>query len=148
MRISSKGRYGLASMIYLSQQYDNGECVTVLSISEKLKISKIYLEQVFSLLKHAGLVTSVKGAQGGYQLSKSPNKITACDILHAIEASLFEKTVQSVLGEDDTIEKAMRGLVFDQLDSNINDTLDKVTLSDLVSEVEMNKKDYVLMFYI
>jgi Rrf2 family protein len=96
MRISSKGRYGLASMISIAQLGSGGEAVTVISVSEKLGISKIYLEQVFSLLKRSKLVTSIKGAQGGYQLSKTPDKITAYDILHAVEVSLFEKTEESV----------------------------------------------------
>lgn len=53
---------------------NQNECITISSIAEKLGISKIYLEQVFSLLKRAKLVTSLKGAQGGYQLSKIPKK--------------------------------------------------------------------------
>ena len=58
MRISSKCRYGMAAMISIA--LSDVECVTIISISEKLGISKIYLEQVFSLLKRAGLVNSIK----------------------------------------------------------------------------------------
>ena len=68
MRISAKGRYALAAAISMARQYGTGEHITAISISEKLGISKIYLEQVFSLLKRAGLVNTVKGAQGGYAL--------------------------------------------------------------------------------
>ena len=53
MRISAKGRYGLAAMAYLAHSYNNGAPVTIIRISEKLGISKIYLEQVFSLLRKA-----------------------------------------------------------------------------------------------
>ena len=53
MKISAKGRYGLAAMTYLARNYASGSPVTIVSISEKLGISKIYLEQVFSLLKRA-----------------------------------------------------------------------------------------------
>jgi hypothetical protein len=53
MRISAKGRYALAATIHLAQKYDSGEYTTVLSISERFGISKIYLEQVFSLLSEA-----------------------------------------------------------------------------------------------
>lgn len=62
MKISSKGRYGLAAMICIAQNCKNNECITIIKISEILGISKIYLEQVFSLLKRAGLVNSIKGA--------------------------------------------------------------------------------------
>lgn len=48
MKISAKGRYGLAAMTYLTRNYAAGTPITIVSISEKLGISKIYLEQVFS----------------------------------------------------------------------------------------------------
>ena len=94
MRISAKGRYALAAAISMAQQHGTGEYITVISISEKLGISKIYLEQVFSLLKRAGLVTSVKGAQGGYQLSRMPGQITALDLLMAVETSPLNRRRQ------------------------------------------------------
>ncbi|MEL7602247.1 MAG: Rrf2 family transcriptional regulator, partial [Bacillota bacterium] len=49
MRVSAKGRYALAAMLHMAQRADTGEYITVISISERLGISKIYLEQVFSL---------------------------------------------------------------------------------------------------
>lgn len=64
MRISTKGRYALAALIKIAENHGSGEYITIASISEKLGISKIYLEQVFSLLIIGGIVTSVKGAQG------------------------------------------------------------------------------------
>lgn len=148
MRISSKGRYGLAAMISIAQLGQNGEFVTVISISEKLGISKIYLEQVFSLLKRSRLVTSVKGAQGGYHLSKTPDKITAYDILQAVEISLFEKTDSSVSEDSKEIDSAMKSLVWDCLDNTIAKILKQVTLSDLVLEAETNKSGDNYMFYI
>ena len=57
MRISAKGRYALASVVHMAQQQHSGESITLVSISERLGISKIYLEQVFSLLKRGELVT-------------------------------------------------------------------------------------------
>lgn len=148
MRISSKGRYGLAAMISIAQLGQNGEFVTVISISEKLGISKIYLEQVFSLLKRSRLVTSVKGAQGGYHLSKTPDKITAYDILQAVEISLFEKTDSSVSEDSKEIDTAMKSLVWDSLDNTIAKILKQITLSDLVLEAETNKSGDNYMFYI
>lgn len=75
MRISAKGRYALAAIISMAQQYNSGEHITVISISEKLGLSKIYLEQVFALLKKAEIVSSAKGAQGGYQLTRMPGQM-------------------------------------------------------------------------
>jgi Rrf2 family protein len=148
MRISSKGRYGLASMISVAQLGSGGEFVTVVSIADKLGISKIYLEQVFSLLKRSKLVTSIKGSQGGYQLSKSPIKITAYDILQAVETSLFDKTERSVYDKAPEIENSLTSLVWNKLDSSITNILKEVTLDDLVIESERNKIDDQFMFYI
>lgn len=148
MRVSTKGRYALAAAISMSQQHNSGEFITVLSISEKLGISKIYLEQVFSLLKRGGLVISVKGAQGGYQLSRTPGQITVFEVLAAVEGSLFEGAEDTVEVKAPDIEKAMRVAVFDKLDKAVKDALTRVTLDDLVSEAEKRKADSAHMFYI
>ncbi len=148
MRISSKGRYGIASMICIAQLGRNGDFVTVISISEKLGISKIYLEQVFSLLKRSKLVTSIKGSQGGYQLTKAPEKITAYDILQAVEISLFEKTERSVSEQAEGIEKSITALVWNKIDESICEVMQSITLSDLVDEAERNPEEDSFMFYI
>jgi len=148
MRISTKGRYALAAVISMAQHYNNGEYITVISISDRLGISKIYLEQVFSMLKRGGLVTSVKGAQGGYLLSRTPGAISVYDVLSAVEGSLFEATEDTVASTAPEIEKAMRMAAFDTLDKSVKDTLTHVTLDDLMSEAEKHKKDNTQMFYI
>lgn len=148
MKISAKGRYALAAMTHMAQRYDSGEYITVLSIADRLGISKIYLEQVFSLLKRGGLVISIKGAQGGYQLSKSPSEITAFDILSAVELSLFEPTDNSVMERAPEIEKALKIRVFEALDAVVKSGLEKVTLLDLVMEAERHREDDAMMFYI
>jgi Rrf2 family protein len=148
MRISAKGRYALAAVINMAENHNNGEYITVVSISEKLGISKIYLEQVFSLLKRGGIVISVKGAQGGYQLARMPRQITVLDVLSAVELSLFEPAEETVQAKAPEIDAAMRSSVFDAIDSAVKKTLEKITLSDLVNEVEKHKSDQGLMFFI
>ncbi len=148
MRISSKGRYGLAAMISVAQLGSGGEFVTVISIAEKLGISKIYLEQVFSLLKRSKLVNSIKGSQGGYQLSKPSDKITAYDILQAVEISLFEKTERSVSDVAIEIEHSLNGLIWNNMDKAIATVLKGITLNDLVLESERSKSGDQFMFYI
>ena len=148
MRISTKGRYALAAMIHMAVQYESGEKCTVIGVSERLGSSKIYLEQIFSLLKKDGLLDSIKGAQGGYRLARSPQRITAADILSAVELSLFEETKGSVFENYPEIDKAIRFSVFDVLDKQIKDTLESVTLGELVLAVEKNKSESRMMFYI
>lgn len=135
MKITAKGRYALATMIYLGQK-QNGECVPAIEIANKLAISKIYLEQVFSLLKRSGLVTSVKGAHGGYRLEKKSQGITAYDILSATEAAVFEETQETVNEQAPEIDDAMHSLIFKPLDKAVKLSLESVHLSDLVEEAD------------
>jgi Rrf2 family protein len=148
MRISVKGRYALASVISMAEQYEHDEPVTVVSISERLGISKIYLEQVFSLLKRGGVVSSTKGSQGGYKLARLPHQITALEILSAVEQTLFEPVEDTVQACAPAIEKTMRLTAFDQLDQAIRTTLGHVTLSHLLNELERQKSGQELMYYI
>ena len=148
MRISAKGRYALASVVSMAQQYDTGEFITLISISERLGISKIYLEQVFSLLKRAELVISVKGSQGGYQLARAPKLITALDVLAAVETSLFDRSEDTVPEKAPEIESAMRALVFEALDQSVSEALIRCTIEDLLAAAEQHKAAHAVMFYI
>ena len=148
MKISTKGRYALAAVVSMAQQHGSGEYITAVSISEKLGISKIYFEQVFSLLKRGGLVVSIKGVQGGYLLSRSPTKISAFDVLSAVEGSLFEKTEDTVADKAPEIEAAMRRRVFDEMDISLREVLAKVTLEDILAETQQYSMSGSAMFYI
>jgi Rrf2 family transcriptional regulator, cysteine metabolism repressor len=148
MRLSAKGRYALASTTSMAGNRGSNEYITLISISEKLGISKIYLEQVFSLLKHGGIVTSIKGSQGGYQLSRTPKQITVFDILSSVETSLFETTEETIKDKAPEIEAAMRDTIYNPFDSVIKSTLQRITLYDLVSEAEKHKSDQEFMFFI
>ena len=148
MRISAKARYAIAATISMAQNYEKGECITLIKLSENLSISKIYLEQVFSLLKRAEIVSSTKGAQGGYQLSKNPSAITALDILSAIETPLFEKTADTVSERAIDIENAMQIIIFKQMNNSMKEFLSKISLTDLVAEAAKHKNNEGYMFYI
>ncbi|WP_110954198.1 RrF2 family transcriptional regulator [Anaerosinus massiliensis] len=148
MKISAKGRYGLAAMTHIAQNNQTGDPITIISIAEKLGISKIYLEQVFSLLKRAGLVLSIKGAQGGYQLAVPPQEITVFAVLSAIELALFEQTESTVKEKAPVIDEVMQITVFNTIDQTLEQTLKKITLTDLVNEVEKHKDKDNLMYFI
>ncbi len=148
MRISAKGRYALAATIHLAQNFDSGEYTTVLSISERFGISKIYLEQVFSLLKRGNIVTSVKGAQGGYQLARPPKALTLYDVLSAVELTLFEQNDATVAETAPEIEKTLVQSVYSALDDTLKNTLAAITLEQLVQEAESHLSDDGFMFYI
>ena len=87
MKLSTKGRYGLRAMIDLAR-YSGKEPVTIGSIAARQNISERYLEQIVALLKKNGLVKSIRGASGGYVLSREMKDISVGDILRALEGSL------------------------------------------------------------
>jgi Rrf2 family protein len=148
MRLSTKGRYALAAAVSLAQHHGAGEAVTAVSISETLGISKIYLEQVFSLLKRAGLVVSFKGAQGGYLLARMPDQITVFELLSSVEAALFDTTEDTVAAKAPELEAAMRDGVFKRLDAAVKDVLAEITLEELVSETQRRSLESAQMYYI
>jgi len=84
MQVSSKGRYGLRVMIELASQFGNGP-VLVDEIAKKQEISGKYIHVIVSGLKSAGLVRSVRGPNGGYELTRAPSRITALDVISALE---------------------------------------------------------------
>lgn len=148
MRISSKGRYAIAALIYMAQKAYTDEQITIISIANNLGISKIYLEQVFSMLKRANIVVSLKGSQGGYKLLVATDKITVGDIARAVETSLFEKTESSVSKESGSIDKAMETLIWDNLDKAVASALDSISLRELAEKATSLKNGDNLMFYI
>jgi Rrf2 family protein len=130
-------------MVCLAER--NGENQTAVDISKRLDVSKIYLEQVLSLLKGAGLVQSVKGSQGGYFLDTAPSAITVYEVLKATENGLFEKT-EAAAGEGSTlsVDKSLNKLVWDGLEASVATALKGVTLQDIVDDIKRGG----YMFYI
>ena len=87
MRISTKGKYGLRAMVDLAVHSADSP-IPLSSIAERQDLSLGYMEQVFSVLRKAGLVKSIKGAQGGYILAEDAASITVGDVLRALEGDL------------------------------------------------------------
>ena len=146
MKISAKTRYGIATMICLACNRDNINRTSAIAIADKLKVSKIYLEQVMASLKLAGLVSSTKGSQGGYCLTRGSATITVYDIFSALEVSLLEKTGDTVPKAQELIEKSMRSLIFDKLDESVIALLSGITLEELALSAQSDDDSY--MYYV
>ena len=87
MKISTKGRYGLTIMIALTKKHGDGP-LSLKAIAQENNLSEHYLEQLASPLRNAGLIKSIRGAYGGYILSKEPKEITAGDVIRVLEGPL------------------------------------------------------------
>lgn len=87
MRLTSKSEYGLIAMIDIAASAQSGP-VSVREISERRRIPRKFLEQIFHSLRQAGLVTSRRGPQGGFTLSRGPEEISVLDVVEAVEGPL------------------------------------------------------------
>lgn len=87
--ISTKGAYGLTAMIILAREEDQ-KLLQIKDIAAKGDIPQNYLEQILVILKKSGLVESIRGANGGYKLSKETKNITVYEILNALECCLAQ----------------------------------------------------------
>jgi Rrf2 family protein len=140
MRISAKGRYALASVVEMARLERSGveESIPVINISETLGISKIYLEQVFVLLKKGGVVVSLKGSKGGHHLSRAPQHITVWDVLHTVESALFDELATTAKIHDSAIESTLQSMVYSALDGVIEQTLKKITVLDILDQCDQH----------
>lgn len=148
MKISTKGRYGLRALIYLSLHSNEGQ-VSLISIANHNQISIHYLEQVFSGLKKAGIVKSVKGAQGGYVLRDAPKNITVSQIITALEGEykIAQEEIDD-LSEFRYVSLAIQNRLWDRINEDLDNILLNTTLEDLVNEYYGLYQNGQEMYYI
>lgn len=133
MKVSTKGRYALRMMLEFALH--PGECTKISQVAKRQQISVKYLEQIVTILCRAGYVKSVRGAQGGYLLSRDPSQYTVGQILRLTEGSLAP--VVCLEEEENPCSRSGRCAtlkVWEKLNDAINDVVDHVTLADLVEE--------------
>ena len=90
MNISSRCEYACRAAIELALHQESQETVTSVNIAEKRHIPEKYLVHILLQLKRAGIVRSIRGAQGGYMLSKPAEEITLLDIVEAIDGPVLD----------------------------------------------------------
>ncbi len=132
MKISTKGRYALRLMLELASTKDD-EPISLKDIAARQQISEKYLEQIISLLNKAGFVTSIRGPQGGYKLSKPPKEYTVGMIFRTTEGDL---SPVSCINDDnstcDRKQECVTVMVYQKIDDAINEVVDGITLADLL----------------
>lgn len=89
MRLTTRGRYAVTALLDLALQNSQQDSAVSLSdIAQRQSISISYLEQLFSKLRKRGLVTSIRGASGGYYLAKPLDEIDVMSIISAVDESV------------------------------------------------------------
>ncbi|GAA0327195.1 cysteine metabolism transcriptional regulator CymR [Oceanobacillus oncorhynchi subsp. oncorhynchi] len=141
MKVSTKGRYGLTIMIDLAKNEENGP-ISLKVIAKDNDLSEHYLEQLASPLRNAGLIKSIRGAYGGYQLAKKPEEIKAGDVIRVLEGPL-------TIVEGMENEKPAQASLWLQIRDAVKDVLEKTTLEDLANYDESDEGPAeAYMFYI
>ena len=129
--ISTKGRYGLRLMLDLATE--GGESpVPVKEIAKRQNISEKYLEQIISPLSKAGLVKSIRGAQGGYILTRPASEITAGDILRAAEGTIAP--VECCESGCDRSDGCVTFGLYKRIQDAVDSVVDSTTLADMLAD--------------
>ncbi|MDD2833863.1 MAG: Rrf2 family transcriptional regulator [Methylotenera sp.] len=140
MRLTTKGRFAVTAMLDLAiNEAKDTKPVTLAGISERQSISLSYLEQLFSKLRRQGLVKSIRGPGGGYNIAKNIAKISVAEIIHAVD----EQIDATQCGGHENCRDEGRCMTHDlwsALNTKILEYLAGVTLYDMVaSQVDGQK---------
>lgn len=140
MRISTKGRYAMCVMLDLAEHYKEGP-VALKDIAARQNISKKYLEQIVALLNRPDFLKTIRGAQGGYMLARTPDKYTVAEILKLSEGSLapvpnLDDPSEAAAAADYQLLPLWQGLY-----DVVNNYLEGVTLQSILDR-RMESFDY------
>ena len=135
MKLTTKGRYAVMAMADLASNAVSGP-VSLKEISLRQNISLAYLEQIFIKLKNNKLVTSSRGASGGYFLERPASEIRLSNIIFAVdeEVKVLNCKKNSKRGCHNKSTKCITHDLWDELDKHINGFFEKVKLQDLVKQ--------------
>lgn len=130
MKVSTRFRYGLRLLVDLAAHYDEGP-VLLKKIAKCEKISKKYLEQIVISLRTAGLIAAIRGAKGGYYLTRAPQKIKLVDIYRILEGPF--SPVECL--DNPRVCTLVKGCptrdLWGEISKAVEKTLGKLTLADL-----------------
>lgn len=146
MKLSTRGCYGLTAMIELARNYGGGPLL-MRAISEKYGLSRKYLHALLTSLKAAGLVRSVRGSGGGYNLTRAPADISVNEVVRALEGSIApSQCVEDASACSRSGECAAHDL-WSEMHMMVEDLLKGVSLSDLLAR-QIEKSPKPVMYHI
>ena len=137
MNISSRCDYACRAIVELAHHQVKNTPLTATAIADKRNIPEKYLVHILLQLKKAGVLTSVRGAQGGYKLAQKPNDISLLDIVHAVDGPLMDPPPCA----DDSCKEleATWGRVTEQFEAVLKET----TIEDIVSKANESNMYFI-----
>jgi Rrf2 family protein len=130
MRVSAKAQYACIAMLEMAGNMQEPRLFQVKNIAQTHGISSRFLVQILLQLKAHGLVRSIRGAAGGYQLAQSPEKITLAEVISAIDDTppALPAALQA-LKPSPAVEAL--SMVFQEVDAREREVLEQTTLAEL-----------------
>lgn len=131
MKISTRGRYALRLMIDLAM-YSHGAPVSLRDVAKRQNISDKYLEQIVTPMSRVGLVRSVRGAGGGYLLTRAPEDYTVGDILYPLEGDLAPVECATDGDYCQRCNECVTVGLWQEIHRAVSQVVDNTTLADMV----------------
>lgn len=144
MRISAKAEYACVAMLELAANFAEPQPVPIKAIAEAQEIPQNFLVQILLQLKTAGLVVSVRGAAGGYQLARPPQAITLADVINAIDDRAATPRSALVKGRRSPAVGVLLG-IWQEVQAEEQRVLQRVTVAELVRRIQ---EDHALSYQI
>jgi Rrf2 family protein len=143
MRISAKGEYAIKAVLDLAMHHGRG-LIPIQEIAERQGIPQRYLEQVLLSLKRVGLLTSKRGASGGYHLTRVPEEITVGAVLRAVEGggAPFEIGGSTRANGQDLAE------LWEEIADAVSRVIDRLTFEELALRVRDRRGAARAMYHI
>ena len=140
MKLSSRSRYGFRAILELAVEYGNGP-LQIKTIAKREDISNKYLEQLVAMLKASGLVRSIRGPKGGYELTRPPGDVKLSEVFTTLEGPVV--TVEC-LEHPEFCPKCTECVTRDvwaKMQSAIMGVLESMTLQDLVDKTKQGQAE-------
>ena len=133
MKLTTKGRYAVLALTELALAKENS-LVKITEIAVRQNISSTYLEQILLLLKNSDLIIGVRGPNGGYKLSTSPENIMISDIVNIVEGRMEAKGCVSKSGSCTGVSgRCLTHDLWDELSRHIELFLGQISLKDIIA---------------
>lgn len=143
MKLSAKTEYACIALLELAAVHGRKEPLQIRAIAQRHQIPPRFLVQILLQLKGAGLVQSTRGAAGGYQLARPPQKISLGDVLDVLEGPAEQRLSSSLPSDSPSARTLMQ--VWHEVAEAEHSVLERISLADLV---ERSRRQAETMYYI
>lgn len=145
MRITSKTQYGLRILLHVARESQYGRLASGRDIAAQQEINEPYLEQIMVSLKKAGLVSTVRGRNGGYQLAADAGQVTLLSIIEAFEGDLdLAASGDGAPKTGESVEARAGDCIWSDLTMRLREHAGGITLSQIRDEYTQVNPDYVI----